>query len=118
MARWWEAFILEWVFASRAQLKQRGREGRGRGKYGKKLFDDMDMFDYNFYIMETRKIATNLPEYLLDEAVRLSGLNQTQTLVAGLQELVAKYKREALLSLHGKLHIRVDTNKTRRRRKT
>lgn len=68
--------------------------------------------------MMTRKIATNLPEELLHEAVRLSGLNQTQTLVAGLQELVAKYKREALLSLQGRLPIRVDTDQTRRRCKT
>jgi len=68
--------------------------------------------------MNTRKIATNLPEKLLEEAVRLTGLNQTQTLIAGLKEIIARKKREALLSLKGKLKINVDTHKTRQRQLT
>lgn len=68
--------------------------------------------------MNTRKIATNLPTELLNEAVHLTGLNQTQTLVEGLKELIARHKREALLSLQGKLHIRISTDRTRQRQKT
>ncbi|OGQ06397.1 MAG: hypothetical protein A2W61_05075 [Deltaproteobacteria bacterium RIFCSPLOWO2_01_44_7] len=67
--------------------------------------------------MSVRKIATNLPHELLQEAVRLTGLNQTQTLVEGLKELIARKKREALLFLQGKIRIRLDTRKTRERRK-
>ncbi len=68
--------------------------------------------------MATRKIATNIPEELLSEAVRLTGSNQTQTLVEGLVELIAKKKREALLALQGKIHIRIDTDRTRQRHRT
>ena len=65
--------------------------------------------------MNTRKIATNIPSDLLDEAVQLTGLNQTQTLVEGLKELIAKRKRLDLLSMNGKIQIRVNTDKTRGR---
>lgn len=65
--------------------------------------------------MNVRKVATNIPSSLLDEAVRLTGLNQTQTLVEGLKELIAKKKRQDLLSMGGKIQIRVDTNRTRKR---
>lgn len=68
--------------------------------------------------MGFRKIATNIPEELLREAVHLSGLNQTQTLIEGLKELIARKKRQALQALQGKLHIRVNTDKTRLRQKT
>lgn len=67
--------------------------------------------------MEVRKIATNIPTALLKEAARLTGLNQTQTLVAGLKELIAKKKREKLLSLHGKLHLNLNTGILRERRR-
>ena len=65
--------------------------------------------------MNIRKIATNIPSDLLDEAVQLTGLNQTQTLVEGLKELIAKKKRLDLLSMSGKLQIRVDTDRIRKR---
>ncbi len=67
--------------------------------------------------MSVRKIATNIPEELLQEATDLTGMNQTQTLVAGLKELIARRKREALLSLQGKLHIKLQLDRTRERRK-
>lgn len=66
--------------------------------------------------MTTRKIATNIPNELLREAVRLTGLNQTQTLIEGLKELIAQKKRIALLALKGKLHFSINTSKTRQRR--
>ncbi len=66
--------------------------------------------------MGLKKIATNIPSDLLEEATRLTGLNQTQTLVEGLKELISQKKREALLALRGKLSIYVNTHKTRQRR--
>ncbi len=68
--------------------------------------------------MGLKKIATNIPEDLIEEAVLLSGFNQTQTLILGLRELISKKKREKFLQLAGKLHIRIDTNKTRNRQRT
>ncbi len=65
--------------------------------------------------MKVRKIATNIPSELLDEAVQLTGLNQTQTLVEGLKELIAKKKRLDLLAMSGKIPIQIDTRKTRKR---
>ncbi len=65
--------------------------------------------------MRIRKIATNIPSDLLDEAVQLTGLNQTQTLVEGLKELIAKKKRLDLLFMRGKIYIHVNTDKTRKR---
>lgn len=62
-----------------------------------------------------RKIATNIPSSLLEEAVQITGLNQTQTLVEGLKELIARNKRQMLLSMSGKIRIGVDTDVTRRR---
>jgi hypothetical protein len=65
-----------------------------------------------------RKIATNLPDDLLREAQEATGLNQTQTLVEALKELVAAHKRARLLSLRGKLHFTYDSNESRKRRVT
>lgn len=72
---------------------------------------------YIFHMTRTKKVATNLPESLLKEATALTGLNQTQALIAGLRELIAERKREELLSLRGALHIRADTGRTRQRRR-
>lgn len=68
------------------------------------------------YSMTTKKIATNIPNELLREAVKLTGLNQTRTLIEGLKELIAQKKRMALLALKGKLHFSIDTNKSRQRK--
>lgn len=66
---------------------------------------------------ELKKIATNIPEALLEEAVHLTGWNQTRTIIEGLKELIERRKREALLGLQGKIVMRVDTHRTRQRRK-
>ena len=66
----------------------------------------------------TRKVATNIPEELLTEARALTGLNQTQALIEGLRQLIAQHKRQRLLDLQGKLHIRLDIAESRRRRRT
>ena len=66
-------------------------------------------------MLANKKIATNIPCGLLKEAQRLTGFNQTQALIAGLRELIAHRKREALLGLRGKIHINVNTDETRQR---
>ena len=67
--------------------------------------------------METKKVATNIPTKLLMEAVRLTGLNQTQAIISGLEELVAREKRIALLKMEGKVKISLDLDKVRERKK-
>jgi hypothetical protein len=70
-----------------------------------------------FFHMAKKKVATNIPEELLEEAAELTGLNQTQALIAGLKVLIAEHKRRRLLDLRGKLHFEVDTGRTRARRR-
>jgi len=65
--------------------------------------------------MNKRKIATNIPSELLDEAVELSGLNQTATIIEGLKELIRKERRKLFLSLEGKIDINYDVKKSRSR---
>jgi hypothetical protein len=65
--------------------------------------------------MGIKKIATNIPEDLIDEATELTGLNQTQALIEGLRQLIARRKRQDLLTSKGKIPIQVDTNQTRKR---
>ena len=65
--------------------------------------------------MNKKKIATNIPSELLDEAVELSGLNQTATIIEGLKELIRKERRKLFLSLEGKIDISYDVKKTRSR---
>ncbi len=65
----------------------------------------------------TKKVATNIPVDLLEQATDLTGLNQTQALIEGLRQLIAERKRRQLLSMKGKLQIRSDTARTRQRRR-
>jgi hypothetical protein len=65
--------------------------------------------------MEKRKIATNIPSDLLDEAVELSGLNQTAAIIEGLKELIRKERRKLFLGLEGKININYDIKKSRSR---
>ena len=67
--------------------------------------------------MKTKKVATNIPEALLKEAVEITDLNQTQAIIAGLKELIAREKRLALLNLRGKITIDLDLDDARQRRK-
>lgn len=65
--------------------------------------------------MEKRKIATNIPSDLLEEAVELSGLNQTAAIIEGLKELIRKERRKLFLNLEGKVAINYDIKKSRSR---
>jgi len=66
---------------------------------------------------KVKKVATNLPATLLKEATKLSGLNQTQAIIAGLLELISAKKRDLLLGMRGKVQIDLDLNKVRGRLK-
>lgn len=67
--------------------------------------------------MITKKVATNIPIKLLKEAVSVTGLNQTQAIIAGLEELIAREKRIALLKMKGRVKVDLDLNKSRERKK-
>jgi hypothetical protein len=79
----------------------------------------MEISSYIFHMKRgTRKIATNLPADLMNEAVALSGLNQTATLIEGLKELIAKKKREELIAMKGRLKFpSYSVARTRQRKK-
>jgi hypothetical protein len=79
----------------------------------------MELRDIFFHTMttKTKKVATNIPEPLLTEATALTGLNQTQALIAGLRELIAERKRHRLLALEGTLHVRFNARASRQRRR-
>lgn len=62
-----------------------------------------------------KKISTILPAKLLEDACALSKANQTDTLVKALKELIGSYKREKLLSLHGKISIKFNADRDRER---
>ena len=62
-----------------------------------------------------KKIATNLPKQLLSEATKLSGLNQTAAIVAGLAELIKREKLKRLVALEGKVQLQYDVNRLRNR---
>ncbi len=62
-----------------------------------------------------RKIATNIPAEILDEATKLSRLNQTAAIIAGLRELIKRQKIEKLVALRGKLSFDYDVGVSRGR---
>lgn len=63
-----------------------------------------------------KKISTILPDRLLSEATGLTQLNQTETLILALEELVRSFKRKSLLGLKGKIKIDFNVDKDRERR--
>lgn len=62
-----------------------------------------------------KKISTILPSDLLAEAGRLTKVNQTETLILALKELVRSFKRESIVNLKGKLDISFEVAKERQR---
>jgi hypothetical protein len=80
------------------------------------IFFLVDMEDlWYFFHKSKKKIATNIPLELLDEAVELSGLNQTATIIEGLKELIRKERRKLFIGLEGKVDISYDVKKSRSR---
>jgi len=63
-----------------------------------------------------KKISAFLPRLLLERATQLSQHNQTDTLIAALNELVAKHQRIQALKSLKKIKIDYDIDSIRQRR--
>lgn len=62
------------------------------------------------------RTTLDIPEDLLNEAVRASGAKtKTMAIVLGLKELVYKAKLAELRGLRGKIHLKTDLKKSRKR---
>lgn len=62
------------------------------------------------------RTTLNIPEDLLEEAMRLSQAStKTMAVVMGLHELIHKKKIQQLRSLRGELALDLDTDKSRKR---
>jgi hypothetical protein len=62
-----------------------------------------------------KKISTNIPAELLRKACDVTNLNQTETLIAGLKELIAQRERETIVDLKGKVRIDLNLDEIRQR---
>jgi Bacterial antitoxin of type II TA system, VapB len=64
------------------------------------------------------RTTLDLPEDMLEKARRVSRLRtKTETVIAGLEELIRKSKREELRGLAGKIRLEVDLIRSRERRR-
>lgn len=76
------------------------------------------MFDHTFILtvmpQHLRKVTVNLPEDVLDRAMRITKKGITETLLEGLGELERRSQRSALRRLRGKVRIELDLEATRR----
>jgi len=65
------------------------------------------------------RTTLDVPEELLDEARRAAGFRtKRETVISALEELVKKAKREQLRHLAGKMNLRIDLARSRRRKIT
>ena len=62
-----------------------------------------------------RRITANLPEDLLDDAMKVTGKGITDTLVAGLRLVRRARAYEKAMALRGKIHLDVDLETSRER---
>lgn len=60
-----------------------------------------------------RKITVNLPEELLRKVQVIIHKNLTDTLIAGLEEILRRHQLKALHQLRGKIKFELDLKKTR-----
>jgi hypothetical protein len=67
--------------------------------------------------MTARRITANLPAELLDEALETTGKGITETLVEGLELVRRSRAWRKALALKGKLHLDVDLESSRERRR-
>lgn len=64
------------------------------------------------------RTTLDLPEEIVERARRAANLRtKTETVVAGLEELIRKGEREELRRLAGRVSLDVDLTRSRRRRK-
>ena len=64
------------------------------------------------------RTTLDIPEKTLEEARRAANLRtKRETVIAGLEELIRKSKREELRGLAGKIRLDVDVSRSRERRR-
>jgi hypothetical protein len=66
---------------------------------------------------KVQRITANLPEDLLREAMRVTGSGITETLVRGLRLVRRAGAYERAMALKGKIHLDVDLDQSRERRR-
>ena len=72
----------------------------------------------NIGIMTTaRRITANLPEQLLEEAMKVTGKGITETLVEGLRLVRRARAYEKAMALRGKVALTIDLDASRERRR-
>ena len=62
-----------------------------------------------------KKITANLPDELLKEAQKVTGLGITETLIAGLQSLRRLRAYSEFEEIKGKIHLNIDLDLARER---
>jgi Arc/MetJ family transcription regulator len=63
------------------------------------------------------RTTIDIPEALLEEAVRaMHARTRREAVIAGLEELVRKSRREELRQLAGKVHLQIDPRRSRKSR--
>ena len=64
-----------------------------------------------------RRVTANLPEDLLDDAMKVTRKGITETLVEGLRLVRRSRGYEKAMALRGKLHLDIDLETSRERRR-
>ncbi len=64
-----------------------------------------------------RRITANLPRDLIEEAMKVTGKGITETLVDGLRHVRRARAYEKAMALRGKIHLHVDLETSRERRR-
>ncbi len=68
-------------------------------------------------IMAARRVTANLPADLLEAARKITGKGITETIIEGLEQVKRRRFYERALALHGKVHLNVDVEALRGRRR-
>lgn len=68
-------------------------------------------------IMTARRITANLPAELLEAARKITGKGITETIIEGLEQVKRRRFYERALALQGKVHLNVDVEALRGRRR-
>ena len=64
-----------------------------------------------------RRVTANLPEQLLEDAMEVTGKGITETLVEGLRLVRRARAYEKAMALRGKVHLSIDIDASRERRR-
>ena len=67
---------------------------------------------------KTRRVTANLPDDLLRAAQEVTGRGITETLVEGLEQVRRRRFYEKMKQLKGKIHLNIDIDKSRGRRRS